>query len=144
MACSVGTSIRGLTRGRPSPRNGDLTSPARNGSGTAGCSREVAPGSGRGHFTGPGIGASGGREPPGASERSPPRDGDLGHRRLLLLGRHRGPDLQDAVLVARRDVVFLDALGQRHVADEGPVPELRPVGVLVLLLRPLLSLGTDV
>src|ERR671912_1828458 len=90
--------------------------------------------------TGPRSGCPASRSRPG----SPTRDGDLGNGRLLLLPGDRGPDLEDAVLVACGDVLVPDALGKRDVADEGAVPELRPVHVLALLLRLLLPVRLDV
>ena len=113
-------------------------------SSTPGAGGSAPSGSGRGRPTGPSVGPSGDRGPPGGHVTVTPRDGDLRHRWLLLLRGDGHTDLEDAVLVGRSDVVLLDPFGQGDVADEGPVPELRPVDVLVLLLGLLLPLGADV
>src|SRR3990170_6708594 len=67
---------------------------------------------------------------------------DLHRLRLGSLAL-RDPDLKDAVLVGRRGLVALDPRRQRDGADEGPVAQLPPVVVplLLFLLGPGLTLN---
>src|SRR5690606_26281708 len=75
---------------------------------------------------------------------SPTRDGHLLHGLLRLLPGHRDPHLEDAVLVAGRDVVHVRPLRERNATRERAVAELRPVGLLGLGLAALLPAGVDV
>ena len=76
--------------------------------------------------------------------------GRLGLQDLHLLGLELGllthPDLQDAVLVDRVDLLGVHVVGQREGAVERPVGALDPMVVLLLglLELPLAPYGKDV